>query len=150
MWTLLAPEAVRYDEGMPTTQKIRYSDCDPQGIVFNGNYPRYWDDAATDWLEELGLGGPGLGGSGVEVVTARLEIDFKSSATLGDVLETSIEVARFGTASMDIAVETVNQGSRELIATGKLVWVFVDPEHFRPVPVPEEIRKTLESGTSPI
>ena len=135
---------------MPTTQKIRYSDCDPQGIVFNGNYPRYWDDAATDWLEDLGLGGPGLGGNGVEIVTARLEIDFKSSATLGDVLETSIEVARFGTASMDIAVVTVNQSSRELIAAGKLVWVFVDPEHFRPVPVPEDIRKVLESGTSSI
>ncbi|MEX1038270.1 MAG: thioesterase family protein [Acidimicrobiia bacterium] len=135
---------------MPTTQKIRYSDCDPQGIVFNGNYPRYWDDAATDWLEDLGLGGPGLGGNGIEVVTARLEIDFKAAATLGDVLETSVEVARFGTASMDVAVETVNQRSGDLIAAGKLVWVFVDPEHFRPVPVPDEIRKVLESGASAI
>jgi acyl-CoA thioesterase FadM len=49
---------------------------------------------------------------------------------------------------MDIAVETVNQSSREVIAVGKLVWVFVDPEHFRPVPVPEEIREILENGTS--
>ncbi len=135
---------------MPTTQKIRYSDCDPQGIVFNGNFPRYWDDAATDWLEDLGLGGPELGGNGIEVVTARLEIDFKSPATLGDVLETSIEVARFGTASMDVAVETVDQASRKLIVAGKLVWVFVDPEHFRPVPVPEDIRNVLESATSSI
>jgi YbgC/YbaW family acyl-CoA thioester hydrolase len=133
---------------MSTTQKIRYSDCDPQGIVFNGNYPRYWDDAATDWLEDLGLGGPELGGNGVEIVTARLEIDFKSSATLGDVLETSIEVARFGTSSMDVAVETVNQSSRELIASGKLVWVFVDPEHFRPVPVPSDIKETLQNAIS--
>ncbi|CAN5871812.1 thioesterase family protein [soil metagenome] len=147
---LSALETVRYHAGMPTTQKIRYSDCDPQGIVFNGNYPRYWDDAATDWLEDLGLGGPGLGGNGIEVVTARLEIDFKSSATLGDVLETSVQVAKFGTASMDVAIETVNEASRAVIATGKLVWVFVDPEHFRPVPAPQDIRKVLESGTSSI
>ena len=135
---------------MSTLQKIRYSDCDPQGIVFNGNYARYWDDAATDWLEELGLGGPELGGNGIEVVTARLEIDFKSAARLGEVLETSIKVARFGTSSMDLEVETVNQSPGDVVAAGKLVWVFVDPEHFRPVPVPEDIKETLESGVSAI
>jgi len=135
---------------MATLQKIRYSDCDPQGIVFNGNYARYWDDAATDWLEELGLGGPELGGNGVEVVTARLEIDFKSAARLGEMLETSIQVAKFGTASMDLEVQTVNASSGDIVAAGKLVWVFVDPEHFRPVPVPSDIKETLESGVSAI
>lgn len=133
---------------MSTTQKIRYSDCDPQGIVFNGNYARYWDDAATDWLEELGLGGPELGGNGVEVVTARLEIDFKSAARLGEVLETSIKIAKFGTTSMDLDVETINASSGVAIAAGKLVWVFVDPEHFRPVPVPGDIKDRLENATS--
>jgi len=74
---------------MATTQKIRYSDCDPQGIVFNGNYARYWDDALTDWFEDLGLGDPGMGGHGVDVVAARIEMDFKESASFGDVIETS-------------------------------------------------------------
>lgn len=133
---------------MPTLQKVRYSDCDPQGIVFNGNYARYWDDAATDWLEELGFGGQELGGNGVEVVTARLEIDFKSAARLGDMLETVIEVERFGTASMDLGVRTTIAGSERVVAKGKLVWVFVDPEHFRPVPVPGHIRETLQNATS--
>ena len=133
---------------MPTLQKIRYSDCDPQGIVFNGNYARYWDDAATDWLEELGLGGPEVGGNGVEVVTARLEIDFKSAARLGDTLETTIRVERVGTASMDINVETTLAGSDQVVAIGKLVWVFVDPEHFRPVPVPTHIKDRLQSESS--
>ena len=84
---------------MPTTQKIRYSDCDPQGIVFNGNYARYWDDALTDWFEDAGYGGPELGGAGVDVVTARVEMDFRSSANLGDELETSLQVERVGTTS---------------------------------------------------
>jgi acyl-CoA thioester hydrolase len=128
---------------MSTTQKIRYSDCDPQGIVFNGNYARYWDDAATDWFEDLGLGGPELGGNGVEVVTARLEIDFKKAATLGDSLVTTIEIGKFGTSSMTMQVRTVIDSSGDTVAEGKLVYVFVDPEHFRPVPVPDRIKETL-------
>ena len=91
---------------MPTTQKIRYSDCDPQAIVFNGNYARYWDDAMTDWLEEAGFGGEELGGSGVEIVTARIEMDFRASARLGDLLTTTVAVEGFGGSSMRLAFTT--------------------------------------------
>ncbi|MGB7859142.1 MAG: thioesterase family protein [Acidimicrobiia bacterium] len=128
---------------MSTQQKIRYSDCDPQGIVFNGNYARYWDDALTDWCEEAGLGGVELGGSGVDVVTARVEIDFRASATLGDTLITSIEVERWGNTSMIIAVVSRRQSDDVVVAEGREVIVFVDPEDFRPVPVPAFAKEAL-------
>lgn len=132
---------------MPTTQKIRYSDCDPQGIVFNGNYARYWDDALTDWFDEAGLGGPELGGTGVDVVAARLEIDFKASAVLGDVLETSLEVEKFGNTSMTVGF-TTRRSDGTVVVEGREILVFVDPEGFRPTAVPDRVRATLggESG----
>lgn len=133
---------------MSTTQKIRYSDCDPQGIVFNGNYPRYWDDALTDWLEEAGYGGPELGGSGADIVTARLEMDFKSSAALGDILETGIGVERVGNTSMTLSFTTRRRSDGDVVVEGREIIVFVDPETFRPVTVPDRIRADLgpESG----
>lgn len=124
---------------MPTTQKIRYSDCDPQGIVFNGNYARYWDDALTDWFEEAGFGGEELGGIGADVVTARVEMDFKSSASLGDVVETSLEVVRIGNTSMTVRFVT-SRGDGTIAVEGLEILVFVDPKTFRPTTVPEEIR----------
>lgn len=133
---------------MTTTQKIRYSDCDPQGIVFNGNYARYWDDALTDWFEELGFGGPQLGGAGVDVVTARIEMDLRASATLGDTLATTVEVERFGNTSMTLTFETRRSSDERLVTDGREVIVFVDPETFGPVPLPESVRAGLdpESG----
>lgn len=133
---------------MPTTQKIRYSDCDPQGVVFNGNYARYWDDALTDWFEEAGYGGAELGGSGLDVVTARVEMDFKTSAGLGDVLETSLDVERVGTTSMTIGFSTRRLSDDTVVTEGREILVFVDPQHFRPTAVPESIKNDLapESG----
>jgi acyl-CoA thioester hydrolase len=128
---------------MPTLQKIRYSDCDPQGIVFNGNYARYWDDALTDWLEEAGYGGAELGGSGVDVVTARVEMDFKASAGLGDVLETSITVERVGNTSMSVGFSTRRLSDGSVVTEGREVLVFVDPDEFRPTAVPDSIRSDL-------
>jgi acyl-CoA thioester hydrolase len=129
---------------MPTTQKIRYSDCDPQGIVFNGNYARYWDDAVTDWFEDLGFGGVELGGDiGADVVTARLEMDFKATATIGDTLVTTVEVERLGNTSMTLLLSTSRESDSQVVAAGKVIDVFVDPTGFRPIPVPESIRTAI-------
>ena len=128
---------------MPTVQKIRYSDCDPQGIVFNGNYARYWDDALTDWFEEAGLGGEELGGSGVDVVTARLEMDFKSSASLGDELETRVEVERLGSTSLTLEFTTSRRSDGMPVTVGREVIVFVEPETFRPTPPPAAVLSAL-------
>jgi YbgC/YbaW family acyl-CoA thioester hydrolase len=128
---------------MPTTQKIRYSDCDPQGIVFNGNYARYWDDALTDWFDDAGLGGTDLGGAGADVVAARIEMDFRASASLGDILETSIAVERMGNTSMSIAFTTVRLSDGEVVAEGREIVVFVDPKTFRPTPVPDMVKTRL-------
>jgi acyl-CoA thioester hydrolase len=128
---------------MATRQKIRYSDCDPQGIVFNGNYPRYWDDALTDWFEDVGFGGKDMGGTGVDVVAARLEMDFQQTATMGDTLETTIEVGEFGTTSMTVVITTRRVSDEVVVTSGREVLVFVDPVTFRPVEVPDRVRSEL-------
>jgi YbgC/YbaW family acyl-CoA thioester hydrolase len=128
---------------MATTQKIRYSDCDPQGIVFNGNYARYWDDALTDWFEASGLGGEGLGGTGVDVVTARIEMDFRASAGLGDTLETDIAVERVGNTSMTLTFTTSRLSDDTVVTEGREVLVFVDREDFRPTQVPDDVKNKL-------
>lgn len=133
---------------MPTTQKVRYSDCDPQGIVFNGNYARYWDDALTDWFDEAGFGGEGLGGIGADVVTARVEMDFRASAGLGDTLETGISVERIGNSSMTVGFITKRLSDDAVVAEGREILVFVDPETFRPTTVPQQVRDELGNPES--
>ncbi len=128
---------------MPTAQKIRYSDVDSQAIVFNANYARYWDDAITDWFEELGFGGLEMGGIGVDVVTARVAIDFKATASFGDIVETTVGVDRFGNSSMTLALSTTRRSDGALLVEGETVYVFVDPKDFRPVPVPVQFKNAV-------
>ena len=89
-----------------------------------------------------------MGGNGADIVTARLEMDFKSSAGLGDVLETGIGVERTGNTSMTLSFTTRRLSDGEIVAEGREIIVFVDPETFRPVTVPDRIRADLdpESG----
>ena len=74
------------------------------------------------------------------MVAARMEIDFKTPATMGDVLETTVEVERLGTTSMTIGITTRRTSNGEVIVAGREVIVFIDPSSRQPIPIPLPLR----------
>ncbi len=127
------------------SRKVRYSDTDAQGIVFNGNYATYFDDTLTDLFELVGLTTPVMHEAGFDVVTANLTINFKATAGLGDVLVTGVRVGRIGTKSVTFELATHIESSGVVTAEGQVVFVTVDADTFRPVDVPEVLIATLGS-----
>jgi acyl-CoA thioester hydrolase len=121
-------------------RKIRYSDTDAQGIVFNANYARYFDDTLTDLFDLVGFPW-----GEVEIVLRRMEIDFHSTARLGDVLVTGARVERVGKTSLTVQLATWDEDSGRQVAEARQVQVTVSGEDFRPVPVPEELIQAIEA-----
>lgn len=127
------------------TRKIRYSDTDAQGIVFNANYARYFDDTLTDLFDELGFEF-----GEVEIVLARLEIDFRSAARLGETLVTRARVEKVGNTSLTVRLETTEADSGRVVAEGRQIQVTVSGEDFRPIPVPAELMAAIEAAQGPL
>ena len=51
--------------------RVRYAECDPQGIVFNSRYLEYFDVALTElWREALGSYDEPMIAEGVDLVVA--------------------------------------------------------------------------------
>ena len=128
-------------------RRIRYSDVDAQGIVFNGNYLTYYDDAITDLFVEAGLTGSSMHSAGYDVVTAHASIDFKAVAELLDEMEIRIRLGRVGNTSVTFEVAS-NVGDR-VTTEAKIVYVTVDAETFRPVPVPPSFVQAIEAVSDP-
>jgi len=104
-------------------RKIRFSDTDAQGIVFNGNYATYIDDTVTDFLDAIGLPWDVVTASGHDMVLARSEIDFRSAGRLG---------------------ETWEEKSRRVIIDARQIQVVVDNETLRPKSVPDFLVAAVE------
>jgi acyl-CoA thioester hydrolase len=117
-------------------RKIRFSDTDAQGIVFNANYAVYIDDAITDFFDVAGLPWEEFTRSGHDSVLARSEIDFRSAGRLGEVLITGVRVGRVGTTSVTFELRTWEEATARTVIDARLVYVVVDPETHRPKPVP--------------
>jgi acyl-CoA thioester hydrolase len=130
----------------PTTyeRKIRYSDCDPQGIVFNGNYFTYMDDAVTDYFDALGSVWVELHAAGHDVVLAHVEIDFRSSARLGETLVTGVRATNFGNTSITYQLQAWDQATGRVVIEATKVQVVVDVSTLQKRPVPTELVDAIE------
>ncbi len=67
--------------------KIYYEDTDCGGVVYYANYLRYMERARTEYLASRGLSVKTLMDEGTIFMVLRVEVDYKSPARYGDVIE---------------------------------------------------------------
>jgi acyl-CoA thioester hydrolase len=126
--------------------RVRYGECDAQGVVFNANYLAYVDDVMDHWLADV-LGRPEVSGFtaateyGFDYMVRKVVVEWSSPARHGDLLEFGAGVVRWGNSSFDVKV-TGQVAGREVF-TAILTGVCVTPGTATPTRVPDEIRKIL-------
>jgi acyl-CoA thioester hydrolase len=127
--------------------RVRYGECDPQGIVFNANYLMYFDVAFTE-LWRAGVGPwQEMVNRGVDAVVANANVDFRAPARFDDVLQLQAQVKRLGRTAITTQIDVMRDGE-ELVA-GQLRHVCVSAPidasgRASTVPWPDWIRAGLE------
>ena len=125
-------------------RKVRFSDSDAQGIVFNANYLTYFDDTITDYLEATGIGWDGMTERGVDLVLGRAEVDFRAAGQIGDVLITGAKVVEIGRTSVIFEMRTWDEATGRTVAEGRLIQVMIDHRNHRPTAVPDWFIEAVE------
>jgi len=120
--------------------RVRWAECDGQGIVFNVNYFLYYDIAIWEWTRALGYP---TWDTAPEFLTAHAEADFKGSAFFDDNLDIGIRASRFGTKSMDVT-GAVFRGD-ELLNVGKITYIYVKKGTRETAPVPRDFIERVAS-----
>jgi len=126
--------------------EVRFRDCDPMGHVNNAVYLTYLELARFAYWKAAEI--ERLAGE-VSYIIARVEIDFRSPAVTGEVLDVGIRVTGFGRTSFSMAYE-IRDEEGQLIATAKSVQVAYDYAAGKTVPLPDEIKQRVAEfeGTS--
>jgi len=127
-------------EPFRVTQRVRYHECDPQGVVFNANYLTYFDVTMTELWRELG-GYQAMVEAGVDMVVAEAQILYRSPLRFDDEFEAEVEVSRLGETSMTVEILLARDG--EATADGELRYVFVASGKGEKASIPESIRAGL-------
>ena len=123
------------------TFRVRYHECDAQGIVFNANWFTYFDVTLTEWFREAFGSYGALVEAGTDVVLAETAATFKASARFDEELGISAEVERLGNTSMVVRF-TARRDGMELVL-GRTVYVFVDTKTLGKREIPADVRARL-------
>ena len=121
--------------------RVRYGECDPQGIVFNANYLLYFDVAFTEyWRDRVGPWDD-MVSFGVDVVVAEANLRFRAPARFDDVLALEVTTEELGKTSMTTRIDVQRDG--ELLVEMRLRHVFVDRTTWSKTAMPDGIREQL-------
>jgi acyl-CoA thioester hydrolase len=126
--------------GFTHTLRVRYGECDQQGVVFNAHYLAYIDDALEHWMDE---NLPPELRVAFDVMLKKATVEWVAPARYRDVVVMDIHVSRWGRTSFDVTIDG-RAGDRPSF-TGTVVYVSVTPGTADPVPVPDAVRAALDA-----
>jgi len=122
---------------------IRFSHCDPAGIVFFPRYLAMFNDLIEDWVTE-GLGIPYaelLGVRRVGLPSVSLNCQFSAISRMGDEVMLGLSLEHIGRSSIRL-----NLGCRhadEQRVSVQQVLVSTDLQTHRPIPIPDDLRRAM-------
>ncbi|MCW2966866.1 MAG: hypothetical protein JWM71_638 [Solirubrobacteraceae bacterium] len=123
------------------TLRIRYQECDPQGVVYFARYPEYYDIALTEMFRAAIGSYQSMVEAGTDLVVAEQSVRYRASARFDDVVDVALSVDRMGTTSM-LSSYRITRGD-ELLVEGDVRHVCIDVATKDKKPLPDDIRAAL-------
>ena len=121
-----------------TETKIRvyYEDTDQMGVVYYGNYARYYEIGRTEMIRDLGFTYKQMEELNIMLPARSLKINYLKPAHYDDLLTVRTIVDTIPKVKFPIKTEIYNEKG-ELINSGETVLVFFSAVTDRPVAAPK-------------
>ena len=137
-------EAADYKFGCQT--RVRWSDCDVQGIVFNGMYLSFIEVAQAEYFRNLGIAlyDPKTR-ERFDTATVKATIEYLAPARIDDIIEIRWRISRIGKSSMTTFALILNAQTGERLARAEMININFDSQATKSRPVPPDIRRLIEA-----
>lgn len=120
--------------------RVYFQDTDAGGVVYHASYVNFMERSRTEWLRTFGYSNAGLMKElGVVFVVRSLKLDYLKPALLDDLVVVTSQIKEIGRSRVNI-LQTVLR-SEETLVEGEVHLVCVDVKTFKPVRVPDVLRK---------
>jgi acyl-CoA thioester hydrolase len=124
--------------------KVYYGDTDAGGVVYYANYLRWLEMARWEFMEKLGFSVDDFARQGVIFAVARVEIDYRVSAQLGDEVEIRTEIERVRRVRFTLRQRALRISDGEELVDASVMLACVDPAG-KLRALPESLDEKLEA-----
>lgn len=133
---------------LPVTRRVQYrvlyADTDMMGVVYYGNYGRFYEMGRTEMVRGMGLPYIELEKAGVMMPIYSVEAKYRKVIRYDELITIETTVEKLPAARMEFHHRIYNEDG-SLAHEATVVLVFLDMKTNRPVRAPERLVKLLES-----
>lgn len=123
--------------------RVRYSEVDPQSVVFNSRYLEYADLVLTEYWRKAGINAAAGGEFDCHVV--RAVVEYRKPIRADEEVDGLMRLARIGNSSISFAIALYGADAEDLRAEIELVYVHVDLGDGKPRAIPPTVRTAFEA-----
>lgn len=125
--------------------RVYFEDTDAGGVVFYGNYLKFYERARTEWLRSLGIGQQFLKDEyNILFVVKNVSVEYRRPAVLDDHLQVTAEISEIRGASLEFRQAVWRDDT--LLSTARAKIVCVHKDRMKPVPIPETVTEKMLAG----
>ncbi|NOS54756.1 MAG: acyl-CoA thioesterase, partial [Cyclobacteriaceae bacterium] len=109
---------------------IRFNEADPLGIVWHGHYIRYFEDGRESFGRKYGVSYLDFYQQGLAVPIVSVDCQYKRPLRYGDIVIVETTYVPLEAAKLQFEYKMFESKSRNLVAVGSSLQVFVDAKTF--------------------
>ena len=127
-----------------TSVRVRWMECDAQGIVYNGAYMGYLEIGQAEYYRNLGIAIYLIPQSGyIDFAVVKSTLEFNGPARVDEIIELHVRVSNIGNTSLTLNMEIYPEGSDRLLTSIESVYVGYDAATESTKRVPDDIRQLV-------
>lgn len=112
----------------PYIHKVQYYETDKMGFVHHSNYIRWFEEARTDFFEQVGASYELCEKEGYLSPVLSVNCKYKNSCYYGEEIIIYITLSKFGNVKFTVSYKVVSAKNSELKAEGETEHCFLDSE----------------------
>ncbi len=124
--------------------RIRWSECDAQGILLNAQYINLIEVAHAEYFRNLGvLIFDADSRRDFDLATVQANLQYLAPARVDEIIEIRIRVSDLGNSSLTLIAEIYAERGEQPLHRAELVYVNYDAAAGRSRPIPNRVRRLI-------
>lgn len=120
--------------------RIRYSEIDGQGILYNAHYLTFFDQGITEYLRALPYAYKDeTERTGHDFHTVKTLVEYAKPVEFDEEIDVCVKAGRIGRSSIRFDFEMHGRDAEDFRASGEVVWVYTNQATHKTAPVAEDL-----------
>ena len=126
-------------------RKAQFYETDGMGVIHHTNYIRWFEEARSDFMEQIGFNYRRCMDLGVDIVLLGVQCEYKSMVRFADVVDIESCIARYSETRMTVRYKITDAETGRLCTLGETKHCFLSREKGHPLSIKRAIPELYEA-----